>query len=423
MLLAKIQKIGIVVAVGLLAGCRGGSQRVPAIGEAFVGPATLKIRADIPLESAAVATVKHGARLDILQQRRKFLRVRTPDGAIGWTEERQLLAVSDMANLKALFERAAKMPSQGVGATFGDLRVHTQPSLQAPSFLLIKENEKFDVLAHAVLPRTDLARVPLIPPVPKRVRSRKPARESRTPVLALPKPPPPPPDWLAMSKTDLPPQDAPEEEPEEPAKPVPTDNWSLIRQSDGQAGWVLTRMIRMAIPDEVAQYAEGHRIVSYFSLGEVQDGDAKKNIWLWTTIGSPGAYDFDSFRVFVWSLRRHRYETAYIERNLQGHSPVLLEQVDLGARGKGASGKYPGFSVCTTARDGALRRRSFALLENTVRYAGDRACEAAAPLVADAAAPPAAAARAGAEPLPEEPAAESLFERLKRRVRAIARRR
>lgn len=406
-----------------LAGCSGGPQRVPAIGEAFVGPATLKIRADIPLDSATVATLKHGDRLDILQQRRKFLRVRTAHGAIGWTEERQLLAVSDMANLKALFERASEMPSQGVGATFGDLRVHTQPSLQAPSFLLIKENEKFDVLANEVVPRADLARSPLIPPAPKRVRtSKKPPRESKGLTLSMPKPPPPPPDWLALSKTNLPQEDASEEEPE-PPKPVPTDNWSLIRKPDGQAGWVLTRMVRMAIPDDVAQYAEGHRIVSYFSLGQVQDGDAKKDTWLWTTIGSPGPYDFDSFRVFVWSLRRHRYETAYIERNVQGYSPVRIEQVDMGAKGKGAGAKYSGFSVCTTAKDGTLRRRSFALVENTVRHAGDRACEARAPLLVAATTPPAPLAPAGVEPRRQEPAAESLFERLKRRIRAIARRR
>ena len=64
--------------MGFLAGCGGGGpQHVPSIGQAFVGPAALKIRADIPLESATVATVKHGDRLDILQHRRKFLRVRT----------------------------------------------------------------------------------------------------------------------------------------------------------------------------------------------------------------------------------------------------------------------------------------------------------------------------------------------------------
>ena len=50
----------------------------------------------------------------------------------------------------------------------------------------------------------------------------------------------------------------------------------------------------MGIPDEVAQYAEGHRIVSYFALGETQDGDQKKTTWLWTTVES--AQGFLRFR-------------------------------------------------------------------------------------------------------------------------------
>src|ERR1039457_6644848 len=33
----------------------------------------------------------------------------------------------------------------------------------------------------------------------------------------------------------------------------------------------------------VAQYAEGHRITSYFSIGKIQDGGVQKDIWLWTT--------------------------------------------------------------------------------------------------------------------------------------------
>jgi hypothetical protein len=50
-----------------------------------------------------------------------------------------------------------------------------------------------------------------------------------------------------------------------------------------------------------------------------------KNNWLWTTITKGGQpYEFDSFRVFVWSLKHHRYETAYIERNVVGHYPVQV---------------------------------------------------------------------------------------------------
>ena len=84
---------------------------------------------------------------------------------------------------------------------------------------------------------------------------------------------------------------------------------------------MLTRLVSMAIPDEVAQYAEGKRIVSYFPLGIMEDGELKKHIWLWTTTtDSKQPWDFDSFRVFVWSLRRHRYETG-IHR---AQSPGLL---------------------------------------------------------------------------------------------------
>ena len=33
------------------------------------------------------------------------------------------------------------------------------------------------------------------------------------------------------------------------------EDWNLIRTKDGKAGWVLSRMLVMAIPDEVAQYS------------------------------------------------------------------------------------------------------------------------------------------------------------------------
>ena len=422
----RIAKTGIAAAmVLLLASCGGGPTRAPSIGQAYVGPITLKIRADIPLESATVATVKHGDKLEILQRRRKFLRVRTSNGAEGWTEERQLLAAQDMENLKDLSARAAKMPSQGVGSAFGDLRVHTQPSVQAPSYLLIKENEKFDVLRQLIVPRTDLARTPLVVPPPKKAKApKKPAKEPKVPPVPMPKPPPLPSDWLALSKTDLQ-EEAPEEHDEPAGKPVPTDNWSLIRIHGGQSGWVLTRMVRMAIPDEVAQYAEGRRIVSYFPLGDVKDGDETKKIWLWTTIAHPASYDFDSFRVFVWSLRHHRYETAYIERNIQGYSPVLLQEVDFsqGNRGRSAApaAKYPGFSVCLATKDGQTHRREYALLGTTVRSAGERPCEAQEAVNTAIAATPLPGAAGNPPPAPAAET-ETLLQRLKRKLKSLAHR-
>lgn len=415
--------MGLVVA--LLSGaaaCRPTHPHAPAIGIAYVGPATLTIRRDIALQSPAVASTKHGDPLEILQRRRRFLRVRTPAGAEGWTDERELLAAGDMAYLKDLAQRVSKMPVQGQGTTYSDLNVHTQPARQAPSFLQIKEKEKVDILTHVVTPRTDFARKPLLPPPPKKSQagSQKKAREVKYPPPPMPAPPPPPKDWLDLSKTDLPEDPPPvDEEPDE--KPTPTDDWTLVRAAGGQAGWVLTRRLVMAIPDEVAQYAEGRRIVSYFSLGKVDDGGQKKDIWLWTTVtAAPHPYDFESFRVFIWSLRRHRYETAHVERNLKGYAPVLLKDIEysISDRPRATVGKYPGFSVCVEGKDGQRYRREYVLLTNIVRFAGEYPCEAAAPPV-EAFGP---AKGLPVIPTGDAPPAESFTQRVRKRMHAIAQR-
>jgi hypothetical protein len=146
----------------------------------------------------------------------------------------------------------------------------------------------------------------------------------------------------------------------EPAVPKVMDDWSLVRTKDRKAGWVLTRMLTMTIPDDVAQYAEGHRITSYFSLGKVQDGELQKNNWLWTTtIGGAQSYEFDSFRVFIWALKRHRYETVYIQRNVKGFYPVEVR-----------SGVNPSFTLILEGDDGKLYRQTYAFEGYRVRLTG-----------------------------------------------------
>jgi len=371
----------------------------------------LKIRSDIPMQSSTVTTVRHGDRLQILQTRRKFLRVRTPDGKEGWTDERSLLAAADMKALRDLADSSAKLPAQGVATAYQPLNIHTQPALASPSFVQLKENDKFDVLRSVLLPRTDAPRTPLIPPAPKKSKAppKKPRKEPKIPLPPAPKPPSPPEDWIELSRT--PADEAEEAAVAETQPPVRVDGWSLVRTQGGQCGWVLTRLISMAIPDEVAQYAEGKRIVSYFPLGEIVDGDLRKKIWLWTTTtDSHAPWDFDSFRVFVWSLRHHRYETAYIERNLKGYSPVLLQEATY--TGKPLAGRYPGFSVCTEKKDGTARmRRVFALIGQSVRFAAEQACEpATSPVMVQAPSPIAVAQT-------PPPPSEGFFQRLKKRLK------
>jgi len=54
-----------------------------------------------------------------------------------------------------------------------------------------------------------------------------------------------------------------------------SEDWWLVRDSHNRVGWVLGRMIDIDVPLDIAQYAEGQRIVAAFVLNQVQDGDKK----------------------------------------------------------------------------------------------------------------------------------------------------
>jgi len=372
---------------GLLVSCGGRiapKDRSPSIGQAYVGPTTLNIRQDLNPKTATVATLKHGDKLDILENRRRFVRVRTQQGVVGWTDTHQLLMPDQMDDLERLAQEAKKMPSAGMASVAEVLNLHAEPSRTSPGFEQLKEGIKVEVLAHKLVPRVPQAPPPILAPVPKpkpvRRRSRDRDKSGKIPQPPMPAAPLPPKNWVEMSRTGEE-QSEPKREPvrpTEPRKPVPLEDWYLVRTKDGKAGWVLSHMVSMAIPDEVAQYAEGHRITSYASLGQVNDDGTLKDNWLWTTIkhGSE-PYEFDSFRVFVWSRRHHRYETAYVQRNVTGHYPVEVN----------SSGAEPRFTLVLEGDDGTLYRKTYVFngyrvnLANTEPYQTGSP-ESAAPVTA-----------------------------------------
>ncbi len=362
----------------VLVSCQDEARRRAAIGELFAGPASLPLRKDLSPKSVVTGTAKHGDRLDVLEYKRRFVLVRTAEGKQGWTDARLLLSPEQMAELRAMAQKAASMPSQGAATAFEQLNMHAEPNRASPSFLQVPENGKVDVLVHRLTPRVQGATeggspIHLVKPRPLR-RSRK-DRQANGNKLSAPAPPPPPgvpQNWRALSVPTIQSLQAAQsltaaapKAPEKPPVPVAMDDWSLVRLKDGNVGWVLTRMLSMAIPDEVAQYAEGHRITSYFALGQVHDGDSVHNNWLWTTITKGGeTYDYDAFRVFIWSRGHHRYETAKQERNIVGHYPVLVD----------TSGSDPQFSIVLEGIDDQLYRKSYVLEGNRVRFV-DQALE------------------------------------------------
>ena len=381
-----------------LLACSNQASRVPSIGEAYAGPTTLTLRQELDQKSAVSATVKHGDKLEVLEYKRRFVKVRTAQGTEGWTDNHLLLTPQQMAGLRSMAESTLQYPSQGAATVFEPLNMHTEPNRTSPSFWQIPDNTKVDVIGHKLSPRNQVAKaVTTAPPVKPPRRSKKKQTQPKIAPPPAPPAPKPPANWLELS---VPKKDSLEPAMPAPANVGPADDWSLVRTKDGHVGWVLTRMLAMAIPDEVAQYAEGHRITSYFSLGEVRDGDTVKPNWLWTTIDKgQQPFEFDSFRVFVWSHKHHRYETGYIERRVVGHFPVHVD----------TSGSVPRFSVVLESDDGHLYRKTYTFEGFRVRMVNKEPYQT--PTEADAAKP------ATATPVPQAAKERSWYARMKDRVR------
>ncbi|MBV9612690.1 MAG: SH3 domain-containing protein [Acidobacteriaceae bacterium] len=352
-----------------LAGCGRDSSDV--LGQAYVAPVSLNLRREVAQKNSSVAVLKHGQRVSVIDIRRRFVKVRTANGEEGWVDSLQLLSPEQMEQIRRDDERALAMPSEGAATVFEALNIHLEPNRQSPAFARIPDGGAVVVLAHRVEAKTSAP-----PKSPNLVNERPPAqsrrqrkeRFTRNSNRFLPPPPPPPKppaNWQelsaeridgAASTADIKArneQAAAEKKAAELKKPVILEDWSLVRTKDNQCGWVLSRNLVMSIPDEVAQYAEGKRITSYFDLGAVKDDEkGTKHHWLWTTASAIETFDFDAWRVFLWNRRRHRYETSHRQHDVEGYFPVHVDAPDSNAGGAR-------FQLITKDDDGKFRRRTY----------------------------------------------------------------
>ena len=146
------------------------------------------------------------------------------------------------------------------------------------------------------------------------------------------------------------------------------DDWWLVRDKQGRVGWALARMIDMDVPMEIAQYAEGQRIQACFVLNRVhdeereQDKDVAQYLVLMTENKDGKPFDFNSFRIFTWNLHKHRYETAYRERNIMGFLPVTV-----GTQNFDKEGTQPVFTLKLENENGQTSDHTYRLAGPLVR--------------------------------------------------------
>ncbi len=299
----------------LLIGCRHG--RHGAQEFAYVSAAQVILRDHLAAVYEKSGVAKNGERVEILERERRFARVRTSSGAEGWVEQRNLVTQDIFDQFQKLALDEQKSPVQAAGITHNESNLHLDPGRDTDHLYQLNEGSKVSLLRRASTEKTTSN------------ASAKPGASKSAKVAA-----------------------------------VPLEDWWLVRDSQQHVGWILSRMVDLDVPIEIAQYAEGQRMVASFVLNQVNDGD--KNISQYLVLftqpkdGMP--FDFDQVRVFTWNVRRHRYETAYRERKLNGVLPVTVSRENFDKEGT-----LPVFVVHVKDDTGNITERKYKLNTPIVR--------------------------------------------------------
>ncbi|HVZ18725.1 MAG TPA: hypothetical protein VG897_16535 [Terriglobales bacterium] len=268
-------------------------------------------------------TVHLGDKVYVLEHKPRFSRVRNQRGEEGWISDRYLIPSETYEQFEKLVTENKNTPVQANATARTTLNLHLTPGRDTDHLFQLKEGDKL-----AVLKRETAEKPKSMQPPPKIVKKTG-----------------------AGDK--------------EEAQPPALEDWLLVRGSQNQrVGWVLARMVDVDIPLEIAQYAEGQRIVSSFVLSEVQDADKKVPQYLvMMTDNKDGLpWDFSQIRIFTWNLKRHRYETAYRERNLVGVFPVSTGTADFGKEGV-----EPTFTIRVKNDAGQVSERKYRMIGPIVR--------------------------------------------------------
>jgi SH3-like domain-containing protein len=276
-----------------LPACRHSGGRVLEV--AYVSAVQANLRDHVAAVYEKAGTVKNGERVEVLDHDRRFVKVRTTTGAMGWIEQRYLVGQDVYDQIQKLTADNQNDPVQAPGVTRNDTNLHVEPGRDTEHLYQISSGEKLSLLKRGTADKPGTVAPPS--------RS-KPGSNSKS-----------------NSSDDK--------------KPVPiVEDWWLVRDSHNRVGWVLARMVDVDVPLDIAQYAEGQRIVAFFVLDQVQDGDKKVAQYL-TVLTEPKdglPFDFNQIRVFTWNVKRHRYETAYRER-MEGVLPVSVSQENFDKEG------------------------------------------------------------------------------------------
>ncbi len=302
-------------------------QAKPADQYVYVTAKSANLRDRVAAVSNRTGAVANGDRLKILDHGRHFLKVQTEKGEIGWIEEKAVATGQAAGEFDKLKEQHKADPEVASAVVRDAVYMHLKPGRDSERFYLLAEGEKLKLLKRATLIKT------VNPALVARAQKLIPqAAGSDAKRKGVPSPA----------------QSVPAEAPTPPSM----EDWWLVRDSQGHTGWLFARMMDVDAPESLTRYAEGQRIVGAYVLTTVHDEEAPgpvKDVPIYVTVLSPYKaglpYDFDQIRVFTWSASRHRYETGFREKNIEGYLPVAIGKMkDPYGKTAAAQADLPSFS-------------------------------------------------------------------------------
>jgi hypothetical protein len=277
----------------LLAGC-GHFEPQTSRDYVYVWVREASLRDRVAVVSNRVAEVANGQRLQVVEQGHRFMKVKTEHGEIGWIEDHEVIDQKTFDAFAQMQRDHAHDPVVATGVLLDDYWLRDGPGRQTDRYYLLQENAKLQMLERASIPKPKVAQAVPVP-------------VAKSPVHGKAAAPPPP-----------------------PAGPDLEDYW-LVRDGAGHVGWVRARTLDEDVPDAIAGLGEGQKIVGAYVLRTVSDpganvpGDQVPEYIAVLAEWKDGLpYDFDQVRVFTWNVKKHRYETAYRERNIAGYLPVTV---------------------------------------------------------------------------------------------------
>ena len=261
----RMKVVVALLALLLLVSCS--PQPEPILDQATVVAKNASVRLKNSSTSRTLRTLDTGDRVNVLERRDNWYRIRYGDEVEGWMEESTVVTNATKKRIQELVVASQDQSPQNTAVLHDDANLRIEPGRSSPIIRKLDRGTMVEVLDRTTTPR--------------------------------------------------------------PNSETASDAWIKVRSSPTQVGWVFGGLVDFDIPADIAQYSEGYTYAAVKTINRVQDSFAGQINWYIVGERKPGLdphVDFSGIRVFTWNLKKHRYETAFRTKDLRGVYPLEIGQ-------------------------------------------------------------------------------------------------